>query len=262
MRTLRAVIPAATLFLLLAAHAGAASLVQFSILDALMHGLYEAPFPFTDVKRSGDFGLGTMNGLDGEMIGDGGAFYRILPDGRAVAVADTEQTPFAVVTFFRPDRSVPVPPQATFEALQHWLDAQTGSPNLYAAIRIRGVFSMLQARSVIRQSPPYRPLTEVVKGQAVFEWKDVRGTLVGFRSPSYAKALNVPGYHFHFLSDDRQRGGHVLGCSLAEGTAEIESIDDFEVRLPGKDAAFRAADLATHDEAAVQKVERQTAPAK
>lgn len=257
MRTLRA---AAVLFVLAGA-ANAAPLVQFSILDALMRGLYQAPFSFADVRKSGDFGLGTVDGLDGEMIAVDGTFYKILPDGRAVVLPDTARTPFAVVTFFRPDRALPAPALPTYAALQQWLDGQAGSPNLYAAFRIRGRFATLRARSVVRQEPPYKPLTEVVKGQAIFELKDVRGTLVGFRCPPYAKALNVPGYHFHFLSDDRKHGGHLLDCAFAGGTAEIESIDTFTVKLP-RDAAFLGADLAAHDEAAVEKVERQAAPAR
>ena len=43
------------------------------------------------------------------------------------------------------------------------------------------------------------------------------GTLVGVRCPSWVGGLNVPGYHWHFLSEDRTVGGHVLDCRVLEG---------------------------------------------
>ena len=48
------------------------------------------------------------------------------------------------------------------------------------------------------------------------------GTLVGVRSPAWAAELNVPGYHWHFLSDDRTLGGHVLDCRIREGRVQYE----------------------------------------
>ena len=78
------------------------------------------------------------------------------------------------------------------------------------AIRLDGRFEFVRARSVPPQSPPYRPLTEVVLEQHVFELTDVAGTMLGFRFPDYAEGIEVSGYHLHFLTDDRRRGGHVL----------------------------------------------------
>ena len=113
----------------------------------------------------------------------------------------------------------------------------------------------MKVRSISRQHPPYRPLAEVAKSERVFEYRNVTGTLVGFRSPPYIKGINVPGYHFHFLSDDKTLGGQVLGCSVREATAQWEAHRTFQMRLPD-DAPFRHADFSAHDAGALRKVEQ------
>jgi acetolactate decarboxylase len=44
------------------------------------------------------------------------------------------------------------------------------------------------------------PLLKAAAVQPEFEFHNIPGTLVGFWTPQYAKNLNVPGYHLHFLS--------------------------------------------------------------
>ena len=68
-----------------------------------------------------------------------------------------------------------------------------------------------------------------------------RGTLVGFWSPGYLQTILVPGYHLHFLSDDRRSGAHLLGCAgrlLRPRAAGA----DFRVSFP-ESASFLHADL-------------------
>jgi len=261
MRGLRPLLCAAALALAWSPARAADTLVQFSTLDALIHGVYDGPFTFSQIGRYGDFGLGTFNGLDGEMVGLDGVFYRIGVDGTAHVVDGATRSPFAVVTFFHPAKTVPLHGIGSLAALEEVLDRETGSPNLFYAIRIRGAFAKVAARSVVRQQPPYQPLTMVVKGQAVFALDSIHGTLVGFRCPPYVRGINVPGYHLHFLSDDHRHGGHILDCAIADGVAEIETLDTFRMFLP-RDAAFLDADLSAHDEEAVRKVEKMAAPGK
>jgi acetolactate decarboxylase len=100
------------------------------------------------------------------------------------------------------------------------------------AIRVDGEFELVQARSVPRQRPPYRPLGEVVADQHIFELRELSGTLVGFRFPDYAEGLEVSGYHLHFISEDRSRGGHLLECRPARGRTRIDPSTDLHVELP------------------------------
>ena len=113
----------------------------------------------------------------------------------------------------------------------------------------------MKVRSISRQHPPYRPLAEVAKSERIYDYRHVTGTLVGFRFSPYIKGINVPGYLFHFLSDDKTRAGHVMACSVKEASAKWDSHRTFQMMLPD-DSIFRRADLSSHDEAALQNVEQ------
>ncbi len=233
----------------------AETISQFSTIDALMKGIYDGPATFERVRQFGDFGIGTVNHLDGEMLGLEGVFYQVTSDGVVHRIPDSAKTSFATVSFFHGDKSSDVPEISSYTGLQRWLDACLGSQNYFWSVRLHGTFTSIKVRSISRQHPPYRPLKEVAKSERVFEYRNVTGTLVGFRCPPYIKGINIPGYHFHFLSDDKTKGGHVLGCSIRDGKVWWESHRSFQLQLPD-DATFRHADLSTHDAEALQKVEQ------
>jgi acetolactate decarboxylase len=109
---------------------------------------------------------------------------------------------------------------------------------------------------VPRQLPPYRPLAEVVGDQHVFELRELEGTLVGFRFPDYAQGLEVGGYHLHFISADRERGGHVLETRLREGTAHFDVAGELHVELP-PGVELDSAQLDASTRAALDRVEHQ-----
>src|SRR5262249_43965491 len=153
-----------------------------------------------------------------ELVELEGRFYQVRTDGRATPVADTERTPFAVVKQFRTDRTVPLSERVNYTQLEQFLDRALPSRNILYAVRIQGRFDSVVTRSVPRQRPPYPPLAEAVKQQRTFSFRDVDGTIVGFRMPDYMRGLNVPGYHFHFLTADRNAGGHILACEMQNVT--------------------------------------------
>ena len=69
-------------------------------VNALVEGIYEEKIPFTEVKKHGDFGLGTFDHLDGEMIMLGSRIWQIRGDGRVQEVGEEALTPYACVCFF------------------------------------------------------------------------------------------------------------------------------------------------------------------
>ncbi len=231
-------------------------LFQASTIGALLEGAYDGDLTFAELGEHGDLGLGTLNGLDGEMIALDGRFYRADVVGEVGAVGDEALTPFAVVTRFEPTADAEVTGPLDHETLLGKLDELIPASAASCAIRIDGRFELVRARSVPRQSPPYRPLTEVVTKQRVFELADVSGTMLGFRFPTYVEGIEVSGYHLHFISDDRSRGGHVLG-SRAAGMlrVQIDPSSDLHVELPpGIELADPELAASTHD--AVELVER------
>ena len=218
------------------------TLRQISTLQALMRGAYEGQIPCRDLSRYGSLGIGTFNDLEGELILLNGTVYQARADGSIVRNPKTT-TPFANVVSFEPQlviRNLTQP--FDFAQMQSLLDSRTGSKNLIYAARIDGTFKKLKLRSVPKQKPPYPPLTDVVKQQQVFELTDVHGTMVGFRFPEYFRDMNLPGWHLHFISDDRKTGGHVLGMESTQLTVQLQTIRKFEMTLP-TGGTFATADL-------------------
>jgi acetolactate decarboxylase len=207
-------------------------LFQASTIGALLDGAYEGDLSFAELAEHGDLGLGTLNGLDGEMIAVDGDFYRADVEGRIHPVGAAERTPFAVVTCFEPSIEAEIEGPLSHRGLLARLDQLIPTGAASCAVRLDGVFELVRARSVPRQQPPYRPLTEVVADQREFELADVEGTMLGFRFPSYVEGIEVAGYHLHFVDAARERGGHVLDSDAAWLRARLDPSDDLHVELP------------------------------
>ena len=73
--------------------------------------------------------------------------------------------------------------------------------------------------------------------QKAFIFENIRGSLVGIYFPDYMDGINMPGWHLHFLSDDRSKGGHVFDVCLREGKAKVDKITRIDINLPNE-AAF------------------------
>ena len=230
-------------------------LFQASTVGALLDGAYEGDLSFAELAEHGDLGLGTLNGLDGEMIALDGSFYRADVDGAVAEINPEARTPFAVVTDFEPVIDAQLDGPLGHLELLAQLDELTPAGAASCAIRLDGRFESVRARSVPRQEPPYRPLTEVVLEQHVFELTEVEGTMLGFRFPDYAEGIEVGGYHLHFISADRRRGGHVLGSRANGLRARFDPSNELHIELPPA-VDLADPDLAAATHAAVEAVER------
>jgi acetolactate decarboxylase len=195
---------------------------QSTPLLTLSAGDFEGDTKCAELKTKGDFGLGTFNGLDGEMVMLEGVIYKVRHDGSVQVAGDEERTPFAAVTYFDEDLKFIIAEADSFIRFQELLDAKLPSTNLFYAVRVAGTFSYIKARSVPRFAKPYPTLAEAVKSQRVFEFNNIEGIMVGFRCPQYIGEVNVAGYHMHFISGDRKCGGHVLDCRLSDNLAHVD----------------------------------------
>ncbi|MEM7176596.1 MAG: acetolactate decarboxylase [Pseudomonadota bacterium] len=209
---------------------------QTSLLSAVMNGVYDGEETIGSLLQHGDFGLGTFNALDGEMIVHEGVAYRLTGDGKAAVAPADAKTPYAAVIPFEPDTHLVVDKPIDKEGFEAGLDELAASPNLFYAIRFTGHIERIRFRSVLRQEKPYKPLLDVVKTQAEFDVTAIDGTILGFRCPNYAVGIGVPGYHLHFLSANRNTGGHVLDYRLGPGELEIDHTSAIHLELPETEA--------------------------
>jgi len=213
------------------------ALFQISSFNVFFEGNYDGNMTLSELEKQGDFGLGAMDQLDGELIGLEGEFYQIKLDGHAYPVSSQMTTPYAIVTFFETDESLAIEKgPVKYSTLKKSLDNLILNKTHFYAIRIDGEFESVKIRSVPAQKKPYRRLTKIVKReQKIQEIEGVKGTMVGFWFPRYICGINIPGYHFHFITEDRKRGGHLLDCRLMRGEVRIDHISRLRLELQAVD---------------------------
>jgi acetolactate decarboxylase len=231
------------------------TLTQISTIDTLLNGLYDGVTDFKTVKKHGNFGIGTVDRLDGEVIILDGKVYQVKSDGHVYRVEDSTTTPFASVTFFDTDTQEKLSSGMTFAQVTSYLDSVIPTQNIFYAVKITGTFSYMKTRSVPAQQKPYPALAEVTKNQPVFELGVTSGTVVGFRTPQFASSLNVAGYHFHFLNDAKDAGGHILDFTIKDATVYIDDTPAFMMFLPDS-TEFYKLDLSQDQQAVVTQVEK------
>jgi acetolactate decarboxylase len=226
----------------------AGELYQTSLMTALLDGVYEGDVTYGELHKHGNFGVGTFNYLDGEMVGVDGVFYQLRSDGSATIVRPEQKTPFAVVTNFEPEASLQLSAEIGKQGLLARV-AEVVDVNHFAAVRLDGTFKEVRTRTVKQQHRPFPPLVKATAHQDVTTLSNVCGTLAGFWTPAFAQGIGVAGLHLHFLRDDKQAGGHALDFTLQQGVLQVETLRDLHVELPDT-RQFQEADL---DDAAVDK---------
>ena len=219
------------------------TLYQWSTLSALTIGLYQPAVTVGEIKQRGNTGIGTFTALDGEMIELDGVVYQVRADGSVHESPDASSSPFAAVTTFSSDRSFEMTGAANYDALKQAIDAQITGVNDIRVVRIAGHFDYIKTRSVPRQTEPYPPLAQVTAHQPEFEFRDVDGVLVGVWCPAWVGQINVPGYHFHFLTADKSGGGHVLEVTMGKAAAQVDVTPGFNLSVP-QTPEFEQVDLA------------------
>jgi acetolactate decarboxylase len=230
-------------------------LFQVQTIGSLQEGVFEGNVTVGELKKYGDFGgWGTFEGLDGEMIILDGVVYQIKGDGKVYLPSNTERTPFASITYFDADKKVPINREVNSAQLQELLDSQLPTKNVFFAIRIDGKFDYIKARAPDKQAKPYPTLAKALEKQNVFEFKDIEGTILALRSPSYIGSVNVPGYHIHFISKDRKSGGHLLDCLIKNVDASYDETAGFMMIL-SETGAFSQTDLSTDKQSELKKIE-------
>jgi acetolactate decarboxylase len=199
----------------------ATRLFQISSTAALIQGVLQGTLSSARLLENGDFGLGTFENLDGEMIVLDGEVFQMHADGIIKRRVDEFAVPFAQVCQFTPTQTCSFPQVENLGGLETVCTRLRTSENLLYAFRIEGRFDVMHARTV-RRGPEGASLESAGAEEVKFTWNNVNGCLVYFWSATFTSSFNVPEFHFHFISDDRTRGGHVLDCSFRTAEARVQ----------------------------------------
>ncbi len=209
------------------------TLYQVSTIDALMQGVDDGILPIAELKKHGDFGIGTFDALDGEMILLDGVVYQAKADGHIYQAADNLTTPFATVTYFDRDLALTTDKTMNLSDFSSTMAGRLPTGNMIYAVKLHGTFPMMTVRAIPAQHKPYPTLAEASKMQAVYRYSNTTGTVVGFSTPVFFSGLNVAGYHLHFISDDHSIGGHILDCIVPSNTTvDYDITPEFTMTLP------------------------------
>lgn len=229
------------------------TLYQVSTSNALVQGVYQGAVQVATLRKHGNLGLGTFEDLDGEMVIVDGHFFQVRCDGSVREVEESTLSPFAAITEFSPETAVQLAQCPDMAHLTAKIDSLRHSNNVFFAIRVDGVFDYIHTRAMCRTKEGV-PLLQAAAVQPEFEFHEVAGTLVGFWTPEYAKTLNVPGYHLHFISADRKHGGHLLQCRANNLSLQIQREGEYHIALPETED-FLKADLGQDHTAELKQAE-------
>ena len=230
---------------------------QVSLLQGLTLGDYYGSITVNELKQNGDTGIGTFEGVNGELIMVDGTVYRALSDGSIETAPDDETIPFANITFFDTDENQDISGVQSIDALKELLNEKINAlgKNRFYMVRIDGAFKKVCARSELKQNEPYKPLAEALKtDQREFNWNNIEGTVVALYCPEYMNDLNAVGWHMHFISSDKSKGGHLLDIDIDNANVRIDSTQGFNMLLP-ETKMFQTLDLTVDQSDDIKNVE-------
>lgn len=219
------------------------TLFQHSTIGALMDGMFEGTFPIEDLLQKGNMGIGTFHGLDGELVLIDGTAYQIKVDGAVLETNLPKHIPYAAVTHFDGENTLEITTHHTKDEFQDKMVEAFATENTFQAIQVTGTFNNMFCRSVAQQEEPYPRLVEVAKDQAEFRQETVEGTLVGFYTPKAYGTIAVPGFHLHFLSNNKDYGGHVLEFEINQAEVEWDTIETLEQHFPLRNETFMRSEI-------------------
>ena len=233
---------------------------QVSTLNALLLGYTRKVVSVEELLENGDTGLGTFENVDGEMIMVDGHCYRAADDGTVTEMHPEKGVPFASVSFLIGSRKFELDAVENIDALKSLLNLKIEEGfglNSMHMVRIDGFFEMVDARSENGLKSQHVELKDILNlNQKSFTFSNVAGTLVCLYYPDYMAGINAAGWHFHFVSEDRSKGGHVFNVIMKKGTAVLDKISKIEMQLPWE-ASFDTYALTSVSQKDVKKVEQE-----
>lgn len=212
------------------------NIFHYSTMEALRNAAYTGDITISKLQKKGDFGLGTFNQLDGELIALDGKFYRIAANGKVELANLESKVPFSSLTHFVKDQSIILKNIKDFDALQQAILKVLPSPNHFYAIRINTTFDTIVTGGAIKvKEDETRGIATFMKTRPLYHATKSSGTIIGFYCPPYVGGIDLSPFHFHYLSGDKKYGGHLVSGNFAKAntiTVELDVKEQYEIQLP------------------------------
>ncbi len=207
------------------------NIFQYSTKNILLAHDYNGDITAEEIKEKGDFGLGTFNMFDGEMVLFDGNVFQAKTNGEINDMPSETLSPYVVAKFFNPDTSFSLPNNISLDSVKILLNPLVDNLLAPLAIKMTATFKTLKSRSVDKVSDESITLTEIIANQTEFDFTNVTGTVIGFWFPDYFDGVNFTGFHMHVLLDDLSGGGHLLDCTFQSVSVEIDYASGLDVAL-------------------------------
>ncbi|MFT4927357.1 MAG: acetolactate decarboxylase [Phenylobacterium sp.] len=203
---------------------------QNSPVIGLLNGQFDGITTVKTARQHGEQGLMAWDKLNGEGLAIDGIFYQFSASGGVNVMTNTDTMAWLSISPFKPQTHNVLPPGLTFAKLADYVPPNGSTKNSYYAFTITGEFSQLETRTYFEQRKPYTYLCAAPQKKT--QWSKVKGTMVGFYSPTFTTNMSVPGLHMHFITADRSGGGHVLDFQLTSGVLAVDQLNDVDIAIP------------------------------
>ena len=208
------------------------ALTQISTFTAVRNGVFDGDYTVRQLQQRGDFGLGTFNGTDGNLIAVDNEFYHADDDGIVRKAAAISKVPFAMVVYFKGTGKQKIPTKKSVQEIETYLQSYITAKNIPHAIRIDGKAKSAQVIVYKSQQRPYPPLSDSSIEKKEYKIVNQDVTMIGFWFPDYLDGVNVPGFNFYIINEDRSIGGRLIDINLGHGEVELMPISQLDIKLP------------------------------
>lgn len=209
---------------------------QYNIWWGFVNKVFDGELTVKELKTRGNIGLGSYSKLDGELVMLDGVAYQINEDGNVSIPEGEAKIVYVDAAFFEPEISFDIRQVVNYDSLRNIINTKLPSQNQFYSFVIKGRFNYMKCGGLSRQEKPYNDgLDVLIPNRPVFEREDFEGTMVGFFCPEFIGNINVAGYHLHFISEDKEFGGHVMEFEAEGLEVEIDPLLDYHFTLPGSE---------------------------
>jgi acetolactate decarboxylase len=211
------------------------TIYQVSTYGILLQGSLDGFISIKDLKTMGDFGIGSITGLDGEVIVLNGKFYHANVNGDVRLLGEDAMSPKMLISWFKGDQSVLLTGSMSYQELKNFTESVLPTKNIMYGIKIEANFKYVRTECFPKKDKPYPHAISIASSKKILEKENIDGVLVGYIMPEHFGEIAAVRYHLHFISADEKLGGHLVEFELTSGKMTIDNKHNLQLLLPKTD---------------------------